>query len=273
MDFDNGVHEISNADYHGSSALSRSALMHFKKSPAHYFYEYHQKQQQETPTESMIMGEAVHTAILEPHLMPARFAVKNKVDGRTREGKAYNESFALLAAGKQVIDLESHQDVIGMQQAVFNNDIASALLTGCKIEHSIFFTHQSTGLQCKVRPDAWMGSIVNDLKTSNDAHPRAFQSSAYKYGYFLQAAMIKEALKFIGIDLERFLFIVVEKVAPFVTAIYDLDFEAIAYGVSQFNELMEQLARCKDRNMFPGYGVQQLTLPNYAQYDTLLETE
>ncbi len=273
MKYENGVHVISNEEYHSSEGISRSALMLFKRSPAHYRYEYLISKEKKAPTESMIIGEAVHTAVLESKEFNNRFAIKNKVDGRTTAGKAYNAEFEALSLGKQILSEEAHLEVAGMQLAVYCDPIANALLHGCKIEQSIYFTHQSTGIQCKVRPDAWLGSIVNDLKTTVDASPRGFQSSAYKYGYFLQAGMIQVALKSLGIDMERFLFVVVEKAAPYVTAVYDLDFEALSYGVNQFNELMEQLARCQDKNEFPGYGVNTLMLPSYAKYDSLLEIE
>jgi hypothetical protein len=248
--------------------------MKFKQSPAHYFYEYcTDKAEDKEQSKPFYLGSAVHTLVLEPENFDFEYAVKQKVDGRTKEGKFYNEKFALLSEGKIVIDTEVYEQALSMAVAVRNNAMAESLLMDNQFEKSIYFTHELTGLQCKVRPDAWLGSIVSDLKTTSDASFRAFQSSAYKYGYFLQAGMIKVALKSIGIDLERFLCIAVENSKPYVTGIYDIDPDAIAFGVSHFDELMVKLANCYDTQSFPGFGIQALGLPRYAQYDSLLETE
>lgn len=293
--FEDGVHTISNNEYHSSSGVSRSALCKLKRSPLHYWHEYlNPNFIKPLPTANMYMGSLVHTLVLEPNLFddeyiiepqlePLPQALKLKDVGREAfdQNKIERESlsvanelvmdeFNIKAEGKIVLSLDTFKQAESMRASVMNNDIAKSLLDGAKVEQSIYFSHHETGLQAKCRPDAWLGSIVSDLKTCADASFRAFQSEAMRYSYFLQAGMIKCALQSIGIDMESFVFLCVEKTEPFITANYILDEEAIDYGVDQFNALMIKLKECIDSDRWPAYPTQTLTMPAWAKYDEVL---
>lgn len=271
--FENGVVDIPNDLYHSSHGISRSALMKFKKSPYHYWYEYLSGEAvRGEPTPALIMGEAVHTLVMEPHLYHERFLVQPKIDRRTNAGKAEYEQFMLQAVGKQVLTADNLAQATAMAASVHSNSTAHGLFQDSLIERSIYFTH-STGIQCKARPDAWNDTLVVDLKTTMDAGMRGFQQSAYKFGYYLQAGLIAEALASIGIVMEKFVFVAVEKEPPYAIGIYVLDDDGIAFGIAQFDQLMQNLAQCEYAGTWPDYGIQVLNVPKYAAYDSLLEIE
>tara|TARA_R110000822_G_scaffold310340_2_gene442669 strand:+ start:1350 stop:2174 length:825 start_codon:yes stop_codon:yes gene_type:complete len=268
MVYEEGIHDITNEQYHQSEGISRSALMNIQRSPYHYWYECLSGMKKYTPpTSAMIIGEMTHTLVLEEHLFGDRFAVMEKSDARTKEGKAYREEFSKLATGKIVVDEDGFQQALKMSESVKGSTLCNQLIEGCSIERSIFFSHEETGIQAKARPDAWLGSLVVDLKTSADASFRGFQGSAWKYGYDLQAAFIKRALKSVGICMERFVFIVVEKCEPYAVGIYLLDDEALASGERKFNSLMSKLDLCLKSNEWPSYETQILTLPKWASFE------
>lgn len=272
--YENGIQQLTNEEYHASSGLSRSALMRFKRSPYHYWYEYESGEfVKPEPTPALILGDVVHTLVLEPHLYAERYVIMPKFDRRTNAGKADYEAFQLASIGKTIVPMDVAAQATAMAGAIASNPVAVDLLADCVMESSIYFEHKPTGIQLKARPDAWNGSIVVDLKTSLDASFRGFQNSAFGFGYFLQAAFCYEALKSIGQSLEKFVFVVVEKNAPYATAIYVLDDEALEFGVNQFDALMESFSRCRELESFPAYGIQTLTVPNYANYETILEVE
>lgn len=266
--FDDGVHAISNDEYHASQGLSRSALWTFKKAPALYWHEYMNPdfvKPEQTP--AMLQGDIVHAWTLETDTFNEKFVVMPKMDRRTKEGKAQWEAYQENIAGRICVTQEQFDVACGIEERVGVNDTFRALLDGAKIEHSIYFTHERTGIQCKVKPDIWNGSIVADLKTTDSASPRDFQSSAYKYGYYLQAAMIHEALRAHNIKMEKFVFTVVEKKEPHLEALYVLEQDALDYGINLFNKLMDDYAACLLKDEWPGYGIQALGLPTYAQYE------
>jgi len=270
--YEDGIHDISNDEYHSSMGLSRSALMEFKRSPFHYWHKYMvDSDRRVEPSTAMVMGNLVHTMVLEPHKFDSEFVMRPEMDRRTNAGKQAFNAFTMTLAGRQSVTYEQVAEADAIQKAVMAQPMCEALLMDCKIEQSIYFTHEVTGLQAKSRPDAWNGSLVIDLKTSADASYRSFQNSAFKYGYFIQAGLANAALRSIGIAMEKFVFIVVEKDRPHAVGLYVLDEEAIAYGENQFDELMYKYAECLEKDSWPGYGLQTLTVPNYANYE--IETE
>lgn len=274
--FKDGVYDIPNDDYHASAGISRSALMRFKKSPYHYWYDYlsGEKTQSEA-TQALVFGELVHTLALEPKEADSRFVTAPSVDKRTKIGKQVWAQFsaAALAQNLTVVKEEDMQLAMKMAKRVDDNTLANSLIEDASIEHSIYFTHATSSIQCKVRPDIWNGGIIGDLKTTADASMRAFQGSAWKYGYFLQAGMIKQAMFSLGIEMEKFIFIAVEKEEPHAVGLYLLDDEAINFGSQQFDVLIEMYARCKESNNWPNYGIKNLCLPGYAKFDDVLEIE
>ncbi len=270
--FENGIHNIENDDYHSSMGVSRSALMEFKRSPFHYWHKHLSGNHDNShSTSAMDLGNLIHTMVLESHKFDEEFVIRPDLDRRTNAGKfAYNQ-FTSTLAGRTPIVAEQLAQATCIKQAVEDNEIASSLLADCLIEKSIYFTHVNTGIQCKVRPDAWSGSIVIDLKTTQDASYRNFQSSAFKYGYFLQAGMIYRALQSLDIQMEKFVILAVEKDTPYATALYVLDDEAIDFGCNQFDTLMQTYAQCLELDKWPGYGIQSLSVPGYAKFE--IETE
>lgn len=266
--FDDGVHIISNDEYHSSHGVSRSALWTFKKSPYHYWWEYlRQPYESNSPTPSMCIGEYFHVDLLEPHLFSEKIAIEPDVNKRTNAGKKVLEEFMEANQGKTIVTLAQAEFANQMTFNLKRKELFLNLIEGAKIEHSIYFTHEPTGLQCKVRPDAWLGSIVTDLKTTADASYTAFQRSAYKFGYFLQAGMIYRAMESIGTPLEKFVNVCVENSEPFADAIYILDDDAIDYGVRLFDHLMAQFAECHEQDRWPAYPLQTLTIPAYHKED------
>ena len=269
--FEDGVHDIDNAEYHSSAGISRSVLMEFRRSPYHYQHKYLVDSSHSMPTPAMIMGNLVHTMVLEPHKFDSEFVMRPEMDRRTNAGKQAFNAFTMTLAGRQSVTYEQVAEADAIQKAVMAQPMCEALLMDCKIEQSIYFTHDATGLQAKSRPDAWNGSLVIDLKTSADASYRSFQNSAFKYGYFIQAGLANAALRSIGIAMEKFVFIVVEKDKPHAVGLYVLDEEAIAYGENQFDELMKGLAICMERNKWPSYELTTLSVPSYAKFELTQE--
>jgi hypothetical protein len=74
------IDKLSEGDY----KLSFSALSAFAVSPRN-FIAY--KLQERAPTKAMILGEALHVAILQPHLFNILYVSGPEVDATTKEGK------------------------------------------------------------------------------------------------------------------------------------------------------------------------------------------
>ena len=279
MQFENGVYSITNEQYHGSNGISRSMLSELKKSPYHYYYKYiDEGTPKEEPTPAMNIGSAVHCLALEPDTWNDEFFICPQ-QTRPRAGTTPHFKLMQEAAGRIILSLKEFEHAFLLAQKIKDDSYCQLLLRNCKIEQSIYFTHEPTGLQCKVRPDAWHGSIAFDLKTTADASPRGFQSSALAFDYYLQAAMNFKAFESIGILLNEFIFIAIEKTPPYAISIDRVirdDFYACStldFGMEQFDTRMALLKQCLDSGEWPGYGVRELMVPGWAMKESMISEE
>lgn len=273
--YENGIHQISNDEYHASLGISRSGLMEFQRSPYHYWYKYLSgTYKQPEPTPALVFGNLLHTIVLEPEKFHDEFVIRPDCDRRTNAGKLLFNQFQSMLAGRISVTQEQVDLAHAMNAVVCENDLAKSLISQCAhIEKSIFFTHKDTGIQCKVRPDGFIGNCVIDLKSTQNGSYMAFQRSAVNYGYFLQAGMIHQALSSLDIPMIHFYFITVDKAEPYCIGIYALDAEAIDYGIMEFNLLMSRVKTCIDNNMWPQYGVQNLLVPKWAKFDAYIDSD
>jgi hypothetical protein len=101
-----------------------------------------------------------------------------------------------------------------------------------------------------------------DLKTTTDASPAAFARSVATFRYHVQASHYLSGLH----GAERFVFIAVEKTAPYAVAVYELDAAAMAAGDELRQRDMRMIADCRATGEWPGYSddCQTLSLPKWA---------
>jgi hypothetical protein len=72
-----------------------------------------------------------------------------------------------------------------------------------------------------------------------------------------------------GTLAKRFIFVAVEKSAPFATACYELDAQAMVHGSVLRHNALQRLQDARAINEWPGYtdGIQTLQLPGWALKD------
>lgn len=269
--YEDGIHDITNAEYHASSAISRSQLMLLDKSPKHFWYEVLSGQaeaKEETP--AMKIGSLFHTLLLEPHKFEDEYLIIKQKSMPARGTNPYNLVLE-EAKGRTIVTLEQFQKTKLMAETCIKEDLVQTLIVDSEFEKSIFWTDEETGLQFKARPDIWSEKMIVDLKTTADASPSAFKRSAFNYGYFLQAGMMFEAAKAIGAPIDVFAILACEKESPFMTAVFMMSEESLQKGIDQFNACKKCLKKCMDSNEWPGYGIQELEFPAWANTNVTQE--
>lgn len=251
------INDMPSADYHAHPAVSKSVLDKIARSPLHC--RAYLDGERTEPTPAMLLGTAVHTAILEPERFDAEYAVFEG-DRRTTAGKqAYAE---LVSRGKSIISASDADVISSMSAAVRAHPVASALLRNGSAEQSVFWTDPMTGLECKCRPDWWRtDNIVVDVKTTEDASPASFAKSVAGFRYHVQAAHYQA-----GTQAERFVFIAVEKKAPYAVAVYDLDAVSLELGEAIRRQDLAMFELCSRAGEWPGYSpdIEVLSLPPWA---------
>lgn len=255
---------LSNADYHAHPAISKSGLDKIAKSPAHY------KASRETKHEdsdALVFGSAFHDYILLPDTFQTDYTVlPPDFNGRTKEGKAMLES--IQQSGKTVLKSEWLTAIEGMAAAIAAHPKASVLLQGGKAEQSIFWTDGDSGIDCRCRPDyLHPGGIIVDLKSTADAGAEEFARSVAKYRYHVQDAFYSEGYyQATGQWPRGFVFIAVEKTAPYAVACYSLDDDAKAYGRELFRRNLKTLLEAEKSQEWTAYSqeIETLSLPAWA---------
>jgi exodeoxyribonuclease VIII len=270
MTFDRLRHHpgLTNEDYHRLKAVSPSQIKVLGRSPLHYFDQFlAEDREKREPTPAMLMGTALHTAVLEPDLWSATIAVPpHSFDRRTKAGKELAAEFERESAGKIVLSPEDADQVRRMADAVRKHPAAGFLLElPGRCEASYTWTDPATGLECKTRPD-WHsedGRIVVDVKTCRDASRAEFAKSIANLDYHVQAAWNQSA-----IGAEQFITIAVENVRPFAVAVYPASGGMIAAGMRRIEAAMTLLAECHASGRWPGYGdlvAEPIELPGWCR--------
>jgi exodeoxyribonuclease VIII len=265
---------MENAEYHAlTSVVSKSHLDLVARSPLHYWARYvDPKRVEPEPTAAMLLGTAVHTLVLEADQFADRYvAAPEGIDRRYKAGKELFAEWEAQAAGRTVLAKADADLIQAMGRAVHGHPAAAYLLgLPGKAETTHMWTDEATGLECKCRPD-WLlddGSLIVDLKTTEDASPAGFSKSIAAYRYHVQAAHYLTGVeRATGRRPEQFIFICVEKKAPHAVAVYAADAEMVAAGQVTAARDMLLLAECRDADYWPAYSdqIETISLPAWMR--------
>ena len=221
-------------------------------------------------SKSMNLGSAAHTAILEPEKFADEIVV---FDGAVRRGKEWDK-FKAEHEGKLILNANEFDSVTEMAKAVNRNIDAVNLLREGDAEVTLEF--EFMGRKFKSRLDWLNGCIIVDLKTTDDASPAGFARSIWKYAYHRQAALYMDGVgESTGDIIKGFVFVAVEKSAPYAVGVYRLDMQGEEAGRVSYQSLLLDMADCKINRNFPAYSsrIETISLPAYAVKEVYNEYE
>ena len=249
---------MSDAEYHADpvegGSLSSTGAKALLRSPAHYKWQLANSVQKAT----FDLGHAVHSMVLGVGLgvieIPSELLASNGAVS-TKEAKAF------IAEARENGSVPLKADVFAectlMTEAVLAHPLARALLEAPgKSEQSMFAIDPDTGVWLRARADRLSdnGTIV-DLKTSISADPRDFGRSSAEYGYDIQSEWYQGVLELARENRATgFRFIVVEKSAPYLVSVIELDSEYALIGRQRMRRAVDLYKECVDKNEWPGYG-------------------
>ena len=191
---------------------------------------------------------------------------------RTKAGKEEFEEFTKQAGSKTVISKADYELAKACADSVLSHDEAKFLLSDGVAEASFF--SEIDGINVKCRPDYYnkRHGIIIDVKSCNDASPDAFVKDVAKFGYYIQDPFYCDVLESLGYPANKFIFIAVEKKAPHMVGIYELDVVAKDFGRDEYNRAFgiyrerSKFDSTLYRDTVDGSVIQTLTLPNYVYY-------
>lgn len=257
MSFEPGIYpDLSNRDYHADAALGSTSLKTLAtRTPAHYQYDKtHPKS-----SDAFTLGTAAHSLILEDDTSGVVVVEsENWMTKFAKEAKA-----AALAEGKQPLLAKEWEQVKAMRDSVMAHPLARAAFTGHRAEESVFW--EEDGLMLKCRPDAWKPGLLVDLKTTVNADPREFGRTAYNFGYHQSAAHYSDGVAMVTGEILPFIFVLVEKTAPYLVSVVQLDDEALEAGRAMNSRAKAIYRTCQLTGVWYGYESEDpITLPYWG---------
>lgn len=231
--------------------LSKSSLVEFAKSPAHYV-QYLTAPRERTP--ALVMGSLTDCLVFTPDDFDKKYALAPEINRRTNDGKRDWEKFCIDNAGKDVITQDMHDEATAMKDALFANPKSAELLNlGTTVQREVRWEDKATRLPFigYTDLDSSEPDFIVDLKTADSADPDDFERAAHKYHYPLQGVMYKEAFARKLFRFPRYILVVVEKKAPYGVAVYDkIQPDFFRYGAQQLDALRQQFRHCLDNDLF-----------------------
>jgi hypothetical protein len=105
----------------------------------------------------------------------------------------------------------------------------------------------------KCRPDAWKPGLLVDLKTTVNADPKEFGRTAYNLGYEQSAAHYTDGVFHATGERLPFIFVLVEKTAPYLVSVVQLDDDALTAGRALNDRAKRIYTDCNETGIWPGY--------------------
>jgi hypothetical protein len=243
---------------HKRDYLSTSALKAFAKSPNHYIA-YCNQQLEQTP--AMLLGSAIHCAILEPKELDKRYCIAPQVDRRTKEGKAEWEAFTKEAGDKHILTREQSYALNAATAAILG-DPASADIVKAASAFEQEITNQILGTTYKGILDIRGEGFIADIKTCSDASAEAFTRQAYNLMYHEQAAAYAQL---VGDEDIPFFFIAVETAPPYNTQVFKQSQSSRKMATHHLHNLIRRWQEWDGAPRTYSNTITELNIPKWAQ--------
>jgi hypothetical protein len=264
--------DLPAAEYHAIKAMSAGmAWTMDSECPLKAWLEspWNPDHEAETATHFDI-GTAAHLAVLEPHLFSERVVTHDFDSYAKKEAKAIRD--AAYQFGKTPLKPAERDIVIGIKESIERHRAAARLFRNGDAEISLEW--EWNGIPCKCRPDYLPESLkyVVDLKTANSVNPRAVSRALERDGWFVRAPWYLGGIKAVtGTMPEKYLFVVVEKDAPHMVEVFELDDRALVQGEQIIMRTLGLFRECMASGVWPTYsgstgGIIKIGRPTWAEF-------
>jgi hypothetical protein len=245
------------AEYDAIDALNQTSAKLLLKAPAKYA---HDKANPRKDSKALREGIMTHAAVLDPEAF-AKFKPEPDTDKRTKEGK---EVHAYWASTLQPDDIrckaDEYDNALSYSDAVKQamgryNIVPVATEVMLKADYIV-------PIKGSIDLIAEDGYIYDIKTTMEEATPKGFgKQLIWSDDFKLQAAWYLLLCKLnFGVRPKGFRFLVVEKEAPFLTAVFELHPDLIAEGEALMLSAMKAYEVCKSFNEWPAYPSEVITI-------------
>jgi hypothetical protein len=242
-------------DYRRELGENQSYLKHILTSPAHYIAA---RKRRFPATINMDIGSALHCKVLEgEEQFNSRFIQKPEgLSFNTKEGKewkAINSKKTILSNSDRDQPWDS---VHGMAESLFQLEWFNPDQPDYRKFNELSIYWNADGVECKGRLDRLVDDgdqvLVLDLKTTDSVDPVMFQKKICGgLNYLFQAAWYAEAASLAFKKPAKFIFVAIERTAPWDVQIFEISDEMMAEGQNQIRMARRLLHHCITKKEWP----------------------
>jgi exodeoxyribonuclease VIII len=239
------VEDMPNSEYHGGKAVSKSTLDLASKDLFRPNWARNCPQDQDK-IKTFDFGDAMHAICLEPERLKSEFVVMPPFNLRTNEGKKEKTLFMFDNHDKKILTSDEHKKLTLMFESVMAHIPARALIEARgEAEGSYFWTDETTGLECKCRPDKHIvrQNLLVDVKTAPEL--AKFHFSVDDYRYHVQNAWYCDGVSRFVNEPVRMEFLVIQKtieIGRYPVMVCKLPDDAVEYGRALYREDLNRYA-------------------------------
>jgi len=286
-DFQGFFTAIPEAGYHQCPGVSKSQLVHMKKTYNHF---KHAQNNQKDPSDAMVLGSATHIKILEPKRYKEEVVVMD-LDKRSSEGKVAAALNSIVNAGRMVIDSDDQSRILGMEESLKKHPVIPSIIKESQFETSLFWKNELGSLSrgradgMIMEPSKSLAKLLSectpyteeqvlesvilwDLKTTDSAAEEDFVRKVYDQDYHVQAAYYSSGVTNLTGRPVIFIFVAVESSGVFQCDYHILGEADIELGQKTYMKWLTKLdEHKKNPKKWGGYAIQKqrfAALPRYA---------
>jgi hypothetical protein len=273
--------DVPNAVYHGpeyQDAVNNSLLKTVRsETPAQAYYDQtHPKPQ----TEAMGVGEAVHLALLEPHLFDENVVRGLGVDRRSKKNQQAHALHELENADKLILKHGDYDRVKGMADAGLHHGRSAELLASPGLnEVTIVGDMEAEGMmvRCRIRPDRltrfqkW-NAIVDVKSIEGSLSLENINRACGNFAYDMQAAFYLDVAEALAPADRRFFFVFVSKRPPYLRRVVEAGAEMIFNGRTKYRWALNDWAKCLKSGEYPGW-TNDIDIASLNKFATVSDAE
>lgn len=257
-------------DYHrgdicdGPSISSSGLRAIWNRSPEHFWDKSPlnpARDKEDDTKKAFIIGRAAHHLVCGEVGFANLFVIRPELapDGRAWHGanKGCIQWLGEQRAAKMTVLTPDDVEIVrGMAVALGHNKMMQAGILSGLVERSMFWKDKKTGVWLKSRPDviSTASGDFADLKTTNSVLYTDTQKSIDDFCYEMQGAMVMEGAVALGLPVNSFSLVWVEKKRPYCVRVQTLVDEDLALGADENRAMIDTFHACFTSKHWPGPG-------------------
>lgn len=253
--------DIDDAVYHSNIGISASGLKAMAKCPALYKYKSENYVPEDEKAEHLLVGNAIHTYLLEPSKFFDTYIIAPSSDKRKKEWKDFIANMADEEKRKIVLRKDNGEMMKGLVESLSKPVNSMGLNIYDNIIHhprtirekALFTVDQKRGILLKMKTDINFSGVFFDVKSTKSANPVSFMRDAGNLGYDIQGSFYLKVAAMGGQQSRGFGFIAIEKTEPYLTSTIVMQDRDITLGNWQVETLLNTYVDCIENDRWYGY--------------------